>query len=78
MISFGTVKLWDVEKRELITTLESGDAVYSVAFSPDGTILASGGHEGIDGTVRLWDVATYTNIATLRFSSIVTSVAFSS
>jgi WD40 repeat protein len=29
--------------------------VTSVAFSPDGTKLASGSH---DNTVRLWDAAT--------------------
>lgn len=71
-----TVKLWDVETkgtvaarfkrfvtRRHIATLR-GDKAWgeSVAFSPDGTILATGSAEG----VNLWDAETRRNIATLR------------
>ncbi|MEE8146090.1 MAG: hypothetical protein V3T24_00680, partial [Longimicrobiales bacterium] len=52
-----------------------GGAVYSVAFSPDGTQLVSGSN---DWTVRLWDVASGTVTATLRgHMGGVGSVAFS-
>ena len=51
----GPVKLWDVEKKENITTLEGHTSfVNSVAFSPDGTTLVSGSN---DGTVLLWDMS---------------------
>ena len=51
-------------------------AVYSVAFSPDGTTLATGGD---DGTVRLWDVATHrqTGKPLAGHTGVVFSVAFS-
>ena len=45
------------------TFLNVGSSVYSIAFSPDGTTLASG---DADGTVRLWDVATATLKGTLE------------
>lgn len=48
--------------------------VKSVAFSPNGTILASGSAQG---TVKLWNVATQRNIRTLHSDSRVASVAFS-
>ena len=64
-----------------ITALEGhGDSVRAVSFSPDGTLLASGGGEGFqeDGTVKLWDVETHTNIATLYgHTGPVLSVTFS-
>ena len=69
----GTVELWDVATRTNIATLQV--IATSVAFSLDGTLLASG---TLDGTVELWDVATKQNIATLqRHTYWVWSVAFS-
>ncbi|MBC7264336.1 MAG: hypothetical protein H5T64_08240 [Chloroflexi bacterium] len=50
-------------------------AVRSVAFSPDGAILASGSD---DGRVRLWDVASGRELRTLSgHTAAVCSVAFS-
>src|SRR5690349_19070705 len=43
------------------------EAVWSVAFSPDGKTLASGGgFAGTPGDIRLWDVATGKERATLQ------------
>ncbi|MCY3766831.1 MAG: M12 family metallo-peptidase [Gemmatimonadetes bacterium] len=48
--------------------------VKSVAFSPDGTFLASGSAQG---TIKLWNVATQRNIRTLHDAGSVRSVVFS-
>jgi WD40 repeat protein len=49
-----TVKLRDVAGRQKPTVLGGYSyAVFSVAFSPDGKVLASGGSE-----IKLWNVAT--------------------
>ncbi len=70
------IKLWDVGTRELIGTLEGHrSGVTAVAFSPDGTTIASGSW---DRRALLWDAETRDRIATLEgHGSKVTSVSFS-
>ncbi|MEU0881461.1 hypothetical protein ABZ345_22855 [Lentzea sp. NPDC005914] len=62
----GKVRLWDVADPahpRLMTTYSGHEgAVPAVAFSPDGTYLASGGN---DTTIRLWEVGAERSIARL-------------
>ncbi|BAY21184.1 WD-40 repeat protein [Calothrix sp. NIES-2100] len=51
--SDGTVHLWDVSTGKEVLTLKGHQtAVWSVAFSPDGKLLASGSY---DQTIKLWN-----------------------
>ena len=64
--SGGTVDLWSLADRHRIAVCRGAFiAAYSLAFSPDGTILATGGRWGI----RLWEVATGRQIFTMRSHS---------
>ncbi len=59
-----TLRLWDLENGQQIQIFEGHtDGIWSVAISPDGERLLSG---GIDQSVRLWDLATGEQILLLE------------
>jgi WD40 repeat protein len=61
-----TVKFWDVETGQCLQIVETDRClptlegftnwVESIAFSPDGSVLAGGSCDGEVGIIRLWDV----------------------
>lgn len=70
----GRVYLWEVATGRLLRTIEGHDSdVRSVAFSPDGKVLASGS----DG-VRLWETATGKQVRRLAgLNHFIDGLAFS-
>lgn len=71
------IKLWDVVSGRLLRTLTGHTKkVTSVAFSPDGTLLASASN---DLSVRIWDIATGREVRRFGgFIDWVNSVSFTS
>lgn len=53
------IRIWEIETRENITTFWGHNTdIQTLTFSPDGTLLASG---GFDGTTLLWDLKSITS-----------------
>jgi len=80
--SRGETKLWDLTKGELMGTLSESpwtlsglvDEVTSLAFSPDGQTLVSG---GADSTIKIWHVGALDLIDILhKHNGIVRCVVF--
>lgn len=72
-----TIKLWDVESKSQILSITEPIArnVYSIAFSPDGRIVACGTFK----LIRLWDIESGENVVTLTgHTGSIRSLSYSS
>src|SRR5678809_1117981 len=88
-----TARVWDaIGRHEVLTVKKHGSSISSVAFSPDGQRIITGGGslvfspEGIeqihpgsgDGTVKVWEISDDKEVLTLKgHTSRVFSAAFS-
>lgn len=69
------IRLWSIPDGELLQKLEGhSDLMRSVAFSPDGTLLAS---NSFDRTIKLWSMPTGEVFRTLTCPDGVSLVVFS-
>lgn len=50
------IHLWDIQKRQMIATLENNEWINCLAFSPDGTRLAVG---ALSRTISIYDMASH-------------------
>jgi WD40 repeat protein len=79
LLALGTtdrsVQLWDYAHGRRVAELPMDAQVHSVAFSRDGSLLASGSDAG---TIQVWDTATLeAHGGSFRQNGQVTSIAFS-
>jgi len=69
------IKFWDLETQKVTQEFpEHTRAPYQIAFSPDGSLLASASD---DGTLRFWDMETGVIVKTIRNGHETGAVAFS-
>jgi len=68
----GRYVAWDARSGQLL--MEGSGKVFSLAFTPDGSLLAAGDN---DGNIAIWSVAEAQRIATLKDDRLsVRSLAF--
>ena len=70
----GAVRIWEVADGRDVFVSENttGGLVYSVAFSPDGSVAA-----GYDGLIRIWKPTAGKEFLTLKGHGTITGLAFS-
>lgn len=81
----GVIRLWDVASKKMKRTLTQPGPVRSMAFSPDGKWLVTGGmqnhgEDGIASVAFLWEVVSGRQVASLEGelgSVVATAIVFS-
>jgi WD40 repeat protein len=71
-----SVKVWDINRRALAFKFWTAftDSINTLAYSPDGKILATGSYEG---NITFWDMTTGVRLNTIPTDAAITSLAFS-
>ncbi|UCG01885.1 MAG: serine hydrolase [Candidatus Heimdallarchaeota archaeon] len=70
-----SVNLWDFTSNNFLYLGEHNQFIFTLDFSPDGSLLASGSD---GGTIKLWDIASRTLVRTLtEHTDDVRSIKFS-
>ncbi|MFM6197848.1 MAG: WD40 repeat domain-containing protein, partial [Dolichospermum sp.] len=78
-----TLKLWNLQTLTPIWTIKlEGNNIHTIAFSPNGKILASAGRTSFENksyhTIKIWNVATGEEVVTLiTHKNNITSLNFS-
>jgi len=63
----GTARVWDVETGETILEINTGlGCVYTATFSPDLTLIATGGASEQEEQIKIWDANTGKLVAILK------------
>ena len=80
----GSVRVWDAFTGKEISRMNYVDDVTSVAFSPDGRRVVSGGCDQVDkngecigGSARVWEVISGRELARMAYGGSTDSVTFS-
>lgn len=61
-----TVKIWNTENGQCLRSIKKdAQTIWSLAFSPDGQLLASGDE---NASVKLWDTQSWECIQNLKLS----------
>jgi WD40 repeat protein len=77
--SKGTARVWDVESGKTVLVIETGfDEVYAVIYSPDTTMIATGGYTiADDKNLKIWDANTGKLVTNLEDIYTVSCLAWS-
>ncbi|KAI0698704.1 WD40-repeat-containing domain protein, partial [Earliella scabrosa] len=54
--------IWDVDEGKAVREMHTAEAIHTLAYTPDGTMLFSG---GINGSLTIWSTTTYQQTRTI-------------